>query len=256
MTFARSYARVHGVPLARVGHPFLDAMAEYFRLDDSGIAFGLWRWRPTWMAATPPADLAFRFDFLIEGRIDDALAALPPGSAVTRAAVRRLADQLLPPEFRTVWVDEAGEPLVDPDRLAAFAAPYREGSRGAEGRDVNLNPDNWRRIEALYPPGEWADRVYRTRAVADRALELHLHASGRLAELIRQAQEEAATRRSQLLSRVTFLPAGEREIEEARAADDDRLWAALVAGVERPSVRLDALGAVFLSGEDPFAEGE
>src|SRR5262249_35844857 len=130
MTFTRSYARVHGVPLARVGHPFLDSMAEYLRLDDSGIAFGLWRCRPTWTAATPPADLAFRFDFLIEGCIDDALDALPSGSAVTRPAVRRLADQFLPPEFLTVWVDDAGEPLIDQERLAVFAAPYREGLKG------------------------------------------------------------------------------------------------------------------------------
>jgi ATP-dependent helicase HepA len=252
MTFTRSYARVHGVPLARVGHPFLDAMAEYVRLDDSGIAFGLWRWRPTWTVESPPADLAFRFDFLIEGRIDDALAALPSGSAVTRPAVRRLADQFLPPEFLTVWVDGAGEPLIDKGKLALFAAPYREGPRGADGRDVNLNPDKWRAIEHLFPSGEWADRVRQARAVADHALERHLHAAGRLAELVRQAREEAATRRSQFLSRVAFLPTGEREIERARAADDELLWAALIAGIERPAVRLDALGAVFVSPEDPF----
>ena len=41
-----------------------------------------------WTAANPPADVAFRFDFLIEGNIDDALNALPTGSAVTRPAVR------------------------------------------------------------------------------------------------------------------------------------------------------------------------
>jgi hypothetical protein len=66
--------------------------------------------------------------------------------------------------------------------------------------------------------------------------------------LVRQAQEESVTRRSQFLSRVAFLAAGEREIEHARAAEDERLWAALIAGVERPAVRLDALGTVFVSG--------
>jgi ATP-dependent helicase HepA len=253
MTFARSHARHHGVPLARLGQTFLDAMAEYFRLDDSGIAFGLWRCRRAWTAATPPADLAFRFDFLIEGRIDDALEVLPSGSAVTRPAVRRLADQLLPPEFLTVWVDDSGEPLIDGERFAVFATPYREGLKGPEGRDVNLNPDKWRAIEHFFPSSEWPARLQKARAVADRVLEHHLNASGRLAELVRQAQEEAATRHSQLLSRVAFLPAGEREIEQVRAADDERLWAALIAGVERPAVRLDSLGAVFVSAEDPFA---
>jgi ATP-dependent helicase HepA len=253
MTFACSYARSRGIPLARVGHPFIEAMAEYVRLDDSGIAFGLWRWLPSWNGATQSADLAFRFDFLIEGRINDAWDSLPSESANTRPAVRRLADQLLPPDLLTVWVDETGEPLSDPQRLAVFAAPYLEGGSENEGRDVNLNPDLWRMIETLFPPGEWADRVREACAGADRALHRHLHASGRLAELAQQAREQAATRRSQLLSRVAFLPAGEREIEHARAADDDRLWAALVAGVERPSVRLDALGAVFASAQDPFA---
>jgi hypothetical protein len=166
--------------------------------------------------------------------------------------VRRLADQFLPPEFLTVWVDDAGEPLIDQERLAVFAAPYREGLKGPEGRDINLNPDKWRAIEQLFPSGEWADRVRQARAVADRVLERHLNALGRLAELVRQAREEAATRRSQFLSRVAFLPQGEREIEHARAADEERLWAALIAGVERPAVRLDALGAVFVSAEDPF----
>ncbi len=252
MTFSRSHARAHGVPLARLGQPFLDAMAEYFRLDDSGIAFGLWRCRRSWTAATPPADLAFRFDFLIECRIDDALDVLPSGSAVTRPAVRRLADQLLPPDFLTVWVDDAGEALIDGDRFAVFAAPYREGLKGSEGRDVNLNPDRWRAIEHFFPSSEWPARLQQARAVADRVLERHLNASGYLAELVRQARVEAATRRSQFLSRVAFLPAGERKIEQARAADDERLWAALIAGVERPAVRLDALGAVFVSAEDPF----
>jgi hypothetical protein len=159
-------------------------------------------------------------------------------------------------------VDDAGEPLIDKARLAVFAAPYRGGPKGSDGCDVNLNPNKWQAIEHLFPSGEWADRVRQARAVADRALEQHLHTSGRLAELVRQAQGESATRRSQFLSRVAFLPAGEREIESVRAADDERLWAALIAGVERPAVRLDALGAVFVAAEnpftaqDPFTEGE
>ncbi len=234
MTFARSHARVHGVPLARLGQPFLDAMAEYLRLDDSGIAFGLWRCRRTWTAASPPADLAFRFDFLIEGRIDNALAVLPSGSAVTRPAVRRLADQLLPPEFLTVWVDDAGEPLIDGDRFAVFAAPYREGPKGVEGRDFNLNPDKWRAIEHLFPSGDWPARLHQARAVADRVLEHHLNASGRLAELVRQAHEEAATRR-QPIPQPGGVPANRRTGDRAgtRAADDERLWVALIAGIER-----------------------
>lgn len=48
---------------------------------------------------------------------------------------------------------------------------------------------------------------------------------------------------------------GEQEIEQTRAADDDHLWAALVAGIKRPSVRLDSLGVVFLSSQNPFVEG-
>jgi hypothetical protein len=174
--------------------------------------------------------LAFRFDFLIEGRINDALDSLPSESAITRPAVRRLADQLLPPEFLTVWVDETGDPLSDPERLAVFAAPYREGRCENERRDVNLNPDLWRISEPLFPLGEWADRVREARAQADRALHRHLHASGRRAELAQQAREHAAARRSHLLSQVAFLPAGEREICE-QGGDFIGNFAGLIANV-------------------------
>jgi ATP-dependent helicase HepA len=252
MTFSRPFARARGISLARAGHPFLDAMADYLDWDDSGVSFGLWRLRPAHPVASPPADLAFRFDFLIEGRIDAALDALPGGSGITRQVVRRLADRLLPPEFLTVWIDESGELLTDPARLGTFAEPYLGGRVEVYGTDFNLNPDAWQAIEPLFPASDWQSRVRHARGAADRVLDRHLHAFTQLADRVRRARVEADTRRSQAQSRVAFLPLDEAEIERRRAADDERLWAALVAGVERPSVRLDALGAVFVSGLNPF----
>jgi ATP-dependent helicase HepA len=244
MTFARNFARTTGTPLARVGHRFLDAMAEYLRWDDTGVAFGLWRVRPGRPVIDPPADLAFRFDFLIEADVAAAGAGL---------AVRRLADRLLPPEFVTVWVTGGLE--LPADQSLVFAEPYRHDRVEPDGYDVNMRPGHWLALEPEFPPGDWDQRVRLARAAADRVVAAHLAASTRLAEHVERARTEAETRRNQLRTRTAFLPAAEAEIERNRAAADEQIWAALVAGIVRPAVRLDALGAVFVSDREPAGDG-
>jgi len=254
MTFLRERALLTATPLARLGHPFVDAMIEHLRRDDSGRAFGLWRVRPARVPSNPPADVAFRFDYLIEARIDNALAAVPSGSEATRQSMRRFADRLLLPDFFTIWVTDRGELISDPSELAAFEEPYQKGIM-TQGIDRNLNPDNWRTIEPFFPPGDWGEITKHAKSAADRGLQRLLHSSIRLTERVDLARSEAEVRQSQFQSRVAFLPPGEREIELKRAEEDVRLWAALIDGIAKPAVHLEALGAVFLSNEDPFAEG-
>ncbi len=69
-----------------------------------------------------------------------------------------------------------------------------------------------------------------------------------------KASREAALRHAQLESRLTYLAADQRKGEKAQLALDKKLSEALIEGILTPAIRLDAIGAVFVSKQDPFAE--
>jgi ATP-dependent helicase HepA len=216
------------------------------RSDDRGIAWALWRFLPGYQTSAM-ADVFFRFDFLVEADLSPALELLDPLQGSTDA-VRRRGDEAFPSFFRTVWVDRDGEPVSSPELRAQIEAPYSKGTP-----DYNLNPERWEVVSkmALLPGWEGACRTARMQAEALLAADVGL---GLLTEehAVR-VEKHAAMAAARLSSRLIHLKeSASREAEERTLEFENQLAAALARGIRQPRIRPDSVGAVFLSGKNPF----
>lgn len=255
LSYRRQQAVQHRRQIARIGTPFIDAMSHVVRSNDRGISFAFWRWRHSgpWH---PPAEVFFRFDYLVEGDTAPACTALESlGEGNEQAVVRRLSDSLFQPVLCTLWLDEELRVVTDEGALAVLREPYDKYSDMLKvGRDFNLNADRWRQIEGDFPPASWralclAARTRSEELLLERTdlLELTRSCAERARRLANVRQEQMKSRLAQLKG--PFAAADEQELER-----DNRLSAALEQGILRPSIRLDSLGAIFLSTTNPFAE--
>lgn len=249
MTASRNFASRTHSPLLRVGHPFLDGLAELARNDDRGIAWGLWRSIPGYQTNVA-GDVFFRFDFLVEVNLDPTLKILQSSGEAT-PAIRRRGDEAFPPIFQIVWVDRDGEPVHSPETRARLEESYRQESRG--GTDYNLNPERWEVVANMGLLANWEDtcRAARKRAEALLTADVGL---GRLTEEHAQRFERnAAMAAARLSSRLAHLKEGiSREAEQRHLEFENRLAEALARGIRQPRLRPDSVGAVFLSGQNPF----
>ncbi len=245
-------SRRDGVAMMRYGDPFVAGITEVTQADDRGRTFAMWRYVPGYRADLL-ADLHFRFDFVVEADVAAAaaeLAARGVGGGASAAAARRRADMSLPPFFKTVWLNSELLPVDDPDKLKALEQPYAPDGRGAVGRDLNLNAQRWRRLSRLDIPEleNWPALC----AEARKRAEVILHAREDLAERLARADRSAAEvehgRLGQLRARARVEaasfgdPVADLQLEEA-------LFAALRSGIRAPRIRVDSIGAVFMSGD-------
>jgi ATP-dependent helicase HepA len=235
-----------------IGDAFIDALADYVRWDDRGLCFALWKFRPK-QATGAPADLAFRFDFLVEADVRPASIVLLKKPNLTVASIRRQADQLFPPIIQTIWLDEDLKPINDPKSLAPFAEPYDKSQGGPQGRDFNLNHERWAVLNKLYPASKWEALCAKARKAAETILRDHLQLKELTKAKADQAAKLAAVRLAQQESRIAHLAPALRKEEKAQLKLDEAIAEAIEKGISKPAIRLDSIGAVFVSKKDPFA---
>jgi ATP-dependent helicase HepA len=243
------------VAVAWIGDPFIDALADYIHWDDRGVCFALWKHRPK---TTPgsKAQLAFRFDFLVEADLTPVRKVLDKKPNLTPQSIRRQTDQLFPPIMRTIWVGEDLKPIVDEHKLAPFAQPYDKGQGGPAGRDFNLNHERWAILNKSYPLAKWKLLCEKARKAAESGLRDQLQLKELTKLKAEQAARLAAVRLAQQESRIAHLALVQRKEERALLKLDEAIATAIETGIRKPAIRLDAIGAVFVSSKDPFAAAQ
>jgi ATP-dependent helicase HepA len=112
-----------GIPLLRVGHPLIDGLDRLLRFDDRGRIFAL-----DGSSDAMDVHAYFRFDFLCAPHSEDEFAVM-----------RRRLDEIMPPQFFSLWLSADGQ-LVD------------------DGIASRLNSVVTRRTwPSLRDPGEWEE---------------------------------------------------------------------------------------------------
>ncbi|MFO0822544.1 MAG: protein DpdE [Gemmataceae bacterium] len=255
MSFSRQRAQIDRAALARVGDPFVDALTESVGWDDRGTCSALWRYRPG-CGVEHPAEVAFRFEFVVECPIAEAIAALPAEGGWSPFAIRRLADWLFPPFPICVWLDGQLEIVSDPSKLAALVGSYSKKQGPGGEKDFNLNPHRWSVVEPHFPRSDWVLRVGEARRVAEETVRGSTQWATEIGKRLDAAGRTVADRATQAASRIAFLTGTFQAHEETRAAVELAVSAALLAGVAAPAVRLDSVGAVFLSNWNPFTDDD
>ncbi|MGY1834367.1 protein DpdE [Blastococcus sp. SYSU DS0510] len=227
-----------GVRVARSGSVLVDALQQLVQFDDRGQAAAVWRFRKEWKGEP---GVFFGLDYLVEADIAEA-GRVAEESPDAMRALRRRADQLLPPFLMRLWLPAFGSsPVQDPWVLSSLEARYSPG----RGGDTNLSFQRRAPLFALLngPQGfvescEVARTAGLAAAVRRADLEERAHAAADAARasLDRELGHLAARRNSPLL-----LSDGER------GAMTPQLRDALVRGIARPSVGLTSVALVVLA---------
>ena len=236
--------------LLRYGDPLLSGIYDLAQADDRGRSTAMWRFLPTHRAETV-AEVFFRFDFVVDADIEAALQVLRAAGRLTpaaAAAIRRRSDMALAPSFHTLWLDAELCEVVQADRLAMLAAPYRHKAMDGAGRDYNLNPQRWRNLTRLELPAlaEWGELCRAARRHAEEELRRRPALTKDLDAAARATAAVDYGRLAQMRIRAERIGEG---AENAEFEVETTLSEALLAGVRQPVVRLDGILAVFLSGD-------
>ncbi|WP_325065498.1 protein DpdE [Sphingomonas paucimobilis] len=241
-------ARVNGVGLLRYGDALISGMTALTQADDRGRSFAMWRFAPDHVG-DPLAEFFFRFDFVLEvdtAAADDVLAAHERDTSAARAAVGRRGDMALAPFYRSIWLDRELAPVKDEALLARLGRPYGVEPDRSGAVDLNLNVRRWQRLLQMQLPelAYWGELCGKARVTAEEVLR----GDPELVASLGQAEQRAARvdqgRLGQLRARAR---AGATEAESAELAFEEQLAAAVRAGINAPRVRLDTIGAIFIS---------
>lgn len=245
------------VRLLRIGDPMVSALEQFCQLDDRGRASGLWRVRPQHSVNDPSgADLFFRFDFVVESDSPPASDG-SPARLIRAHALARLAGASLPPLYFTVWTSGGGEILEYPPEV--ILEDYKSGQRQRpSGPDFNLNAERWRVLQLHSGKLTWLQEWDLLCKHARTKAEHSVRQSDRMREQVERAV--AATERQHLLratqgrARIARLE-GEQAIHEKQGlADDEDFYRSLRKVLQEPLLRLDSVGAVFVSQDSPFGQ--
>jgi ATP-dependent helicase HepA len=242
LSYFRETARCRKVGLGRIGNPVLDCLHRYLRWDDRGTCFAFWRVSPIWQKGE--VGLFFRFDFVVEASIAEAASIMQEYPRSSIAAVRRRADAAFPPIMRTLWISEDLEE-VNGRLLAELEKPYVKGVT-----DINLNQERWPQVQRYFSLADWSYRCRAARTAAGEAVVRQVDLAKLTTALASRLEEETAVVNEQCQSRIEALAKSPREAALAQEEKDMelRVREALLAGIRKPGLRLDAAGAVFLAG--------
>lgn len=237
----------------RYGSEFVEAIKSFSDMDDRGRSYAMWRQVYDHFTLSE-IKICFRFDFLIETRLDEAIAVLSSNEVsseqTARSALARRGDALFSPVVVQVWVDEEGDEL-NQEFIARFLLPVY-AKKGGEGYiDKNLEMPHLRAFRRMAPDtfANWSERCVRMR---DRALTIvttreELLSSQKSA--VKRAGAEDEIRFAQLQTRIQSLNGAEAKAESSQLALERALGESLRRGIFAPSVKVDVAGVVFLTSD-------
>jgi ATP-dependent helicase HepA len=241
-------ARANGVGLLRYGDALMSGMTALTEADDRGRSFAMWRFAPDHFG-DPVADIYFRFDFVLEADVAGAIRILSDhgrDTSAASAAIRRRGDMALPPFHRSLWLDRELSPVTDQALLSRLMRPYSVEPVRSGAVDLNLNARRWQRVLQLGLPelDFWSDLCGKARLAAETALRGDPDLISSLVRAEQHALRVDLGRISQLRARAR---AGAFAEDDRDLSFEEQFAAALRDGIRAPSVRVDTVGAVFVS---------
>lgn len=248
-TFLRRYALQDSLEsspqLLRVGSSLMQAIEREYRWDDRGTAFATWR---QVLAPGHQEWIAFKLCFVIEARLPDAI------SNDEKSGLRPRLDGYLPPWSDVIYVDAELNPVIDQTYLDLLTLPYR--GEATKSRDFNLSS----RQDALFGLIDAAQFERLCISIRSES-ELWLREQRRFKDTVNNAYEQGLLdieHRNRRLSQRCQARKYSGELEDAGLTREIELNNKVLASLGNPIVKLDAIGAIVLSGRSPseFLEGK
>ncbi len=242
MAARRETALRRRVAVARVGHPWIDAVAAHLRWDDRGTAVAFWRTHPQ-ASSTPKVFI--RFTAIAEANTKLLQDWCQANLWANSRTVLRIADTAFPPLQMEIWVGPEFQPPED--ELARIL--QREYDKGSN--DANLSADRW--PKALEVAGlnaeSWFNHCDATRRLAEQAMVEH----GKVTEATAASLQKQETAHAEVIAQLTSRrEALTDQPDEQKLLDRDirratALHEIVQASIRQAHVRFDSVAATFLS---------
>jgi ATP-dependent helicase HepA len=250
LTFDRQEACRRLTRLLRPGDPFVDGMEALLRRDDRGTCFAFWRTIPECRVASDPEPY-FHFDYIV-APADEPFAQLRVDFPHANfAALQRRTWSVMPPRFVPLWLGRDWRVLSDPQLLEILEPAYQKCG-GPEDRDVNLNPETWRIAAEKFDMSNWRDLCRDARRVSEATLREHAGFRSWTKKLVATVEQLAQRTFQQYRTRLSMASGAVARSLAAELDFEYAFLAAQVAAIERPDIRADSVGVVFLASSCPF----
>lgn len=254
--FSRRIAcAVADTAVLRIGHPFVDSLTEYIAWDDRGKSFACWR---CISGANLDHDcIFFQLDYIVEADVDPVGQILHSGQSIGKAvhALSRKADGWFPPQRWIIFVDQDMQIVENPEMLEILNKPFPE-SREDE-RAYNLNLERQWALDEIISPDRWTELCRKVRQFSEQIIRTDRAFMAHCQESAERAKHELERRMEQLRRGLVYgtevgIEANTIGSIDSFIKEERQLYEALIRGIEQPSVRLDAVGAIVISNRDPF----
>lgn len=247
-TFNRRLANQKpGTKLYRIGEEFIDALSSYIQWDDRGQAFAMWRVEETWSQEEGQEWFGFRFNYIIETNL-----SVNTNENINTKILQRRADGLFPPRIVSIFLDardEAMSSVEDKALLDILQRPYR--GKGSNFRDFNLAKGRLAILDNFIESSDWQTFCYHAHSASSEHLLQNPDFKEMCDGYAQRAEKKLGRRVEQLRLRLTKTNESKQELK-----DEMKLNNAILEGIRKPTIRLDSIGFIIVSGRPPAASEE
>ena len=250
-TFNRRVANQQlSAKLYRIGEKFVEALSSYIHRDDRGKAFAMWRVEETWDSGEGEEWYGFRFNYVIETNLTNST-----GNTTKDKTLQRRVDGLFPPIVESVFIDARYEPMCaieDETLLNILQRPYN--GKGGKYRDYNLAKNRLSILDNFIDSSRWQEICYQARRTSLELLSQCPEFISLCENSAIRAEQKLGKRLDQLRLRLNRLTNQERiynTVLEQELNNETALSQVIIEGIRHPSIRLDSVGFIIISGQAP-----
>lgn len=243
-TYYRNIAKTNGSCLYRLGESFIDAIEKYIRWDDRGQVFAIWRHMDIWNSEDTEW-AGFRFDYIVEADVANAVNKLPQAQRRNPAVLRRRSDAYFPPKFITVFIGLDLEEVTDEELLKTLNLPFDKSI------DTNLTKHRLQIIDQLIDPSLWPGLCRQARDKSEQIINENadfITWCKKCSDNARQGLDQRVTQLKLRTEQEKQLMSANRTVSEKDVEIERALCEVLVEGIEKPRVAIDSVGFICLSG--------
>ena len=250
-SFDRVVAQKRSCRLLRIGDPFVDAFEAFTRWDDRGVCYAFWRFIDDYRADEDP-EVFFRFDYIVSPDPQPFVDLCSRYVGVSHNALMRRSWAIMRRRFARIWVDADLELVTDDKRLELLNPTFNKG-RTLGRQDFNLNRDRWSSATTIYDMSLWRDRCFAARERSERLLREQSKLPAWSEQCVTEAKRLASLVRQQYRSRLSMAVGNSKLSLESELGFEQAFLEAQIESFRNPEVRVDSVGAVFLSNQMPFS---
>jgi len=255
MTFNRVTSQRRACRLLRVGDPFVDAMEAFTRWDDRGCSYAFWRYAPSYRDVEDPA-VFFKFDYVVSPALAPLKALCQRHAGASWIALMRRSETIMQPRFTRMILDADLIRVTPNDDRMKWIQQNFSKTRTPIGKDYNLNRGRWDAAMKLYDMSLWRDRCETARETSERLLRVESTLPKWAAQCVEKAISQGKQVQQQIRTRLAMANRESKISLELDLQFETELLEAQIEAFTNPDLRVDSVGAVFVSNRMPFIESD